>query len=250
MPFIHVDTPAEHPLRKGRRQFPMARERVPHAFPHNPCQIRHPTPVRLERPDFCYGTRCTRLRAGAGQSRPHARAMPARVAPDTLFGEPGGLCFTPRAERPKLGQARRARQALVRKSERSTKCGDCGDESGGGRASIGYPWRIQKSRRACRPPLATATCQQADFVLGAGAEKDGTVMGGGDGQRAPSVTGRSRCDGAFRLILSETPCKNRRFRHSTHRWDALSYSATDSICGTAAVVIRWKSPSPTIEPRR
>src|SRR5271154_5836061 len=31
----------------------------------------------------------------------------------------------------KLGQAGRARQDLVRKSESTTKCGDCGDESSG-----------------------------------------------------------------------------------------------------------------------
>ena len=43
----------------------------------------------------------------------------------------------------RLGQGRRARQDLVRNSESTTKCGDCGDDSKGGirkyRRFVGNP---------------------------------------------------------------------------------------------------------------
>src|SRR5262249_14590601 len=129
MPFIHIDTPAEHPLRKGRRQFSPRRgsEFRPRLPTKPPPSIRHPPWPGLNNRTFLL-RHAARPCAGAGQSHPYAHAVPARAAPDTLFGEPGGLCFTPAPNVLRLGQARGARQALVRKSESSTKCGDCGDE--------------------------------------------------------------------------------------------------------------------------
>jgi hypothetical protein len=69
---------------------------------------------------------------GTGQSR-----KPFLESPADFFTRAPNLI--------RLGQGRRARQDLVRNSESTTKCGDCGDDSRGECASIGDSWGIRKS---------------------------------------------------------------------------------------------------------
>ena len=198
---------------KGADSFHAGRKRSsPAPFDKTPAVDPTPTPVRIEQPDLLL-RHAARPRAGAGQSHPYAHAMPARAAPDTLFGEPGGLCFTLAPNPPRLGQARRARQALVRKSESSTKCGDCGDESGGDAQVSDIRSEFKRGRRRgtnCLPPRRVGKptllrrCERQGGVVTQEGGKAGTCL----------VMSQSRCGGDFPVILSETPRKNRRFCHS------------------------------------
>jgi hypothetical protein len=194
---------------KGTDSFPAARKRSsPAPSQQNPCQIRHPPRSGLSNRTFYCGT--LHARAGARQSHPYARAMPARAAPDTLFGEPGGLCFTLAPNVPRLGQARRARQALVRKSESSTKCGDCGVESEGDAQVSDIRSEFKRGRwRATNwlPPRRVG--KPILFRRCAG---EGALSRGATGGLAHVVDmSQSRCGGDFPVILSETSRKNRRF---------------------------------------
>ena len=146
--------------------------------------------------------------------------MPAGAAPDTLFGEPGGLRFTPAPNVPRLGQARGARQALVRKSESSTKCGDCGDESGGDAQVSDIRSEFKRGWRRATGPLPPRRVGKPTLSVSGGRQRRQRRLGREEARTrlrhgpVTFVMGQSRCGGDFPLILSETPRKNRRFCHS------------------------------------
>jgi hypothetical protein len=71
-------------------------------------------------------------------------------------------------------------------------------KEGGGERPAGYHRGVSVSR----PCLEAAAGHGGIGVWGSGKAIHGFVMG------------ESRCGGDFLLILSETPCKNRRFCHS------------------------------------
>ena len=122
-------TPA---AKKATTVFPAAPgAKFARAFPTTPLP-RSDTQPRPGLTDRTFLSRhAASLPLGAGHSHPHAPRRCRRGAAQTPFLESPADSSLPAPNVPRLGQARRARQALVRKPKSTTKCGDCGDESGG-----------------------------------------------------------------------------------------------------------------------
>jgi hypothetical protein len=111
-----------------------------------------------------------------GVSKSRTRWWRVERSADPFLGSPAN--FRTRAPNfSKLGQTGGARQDLVRKSESTTKCGDNGEESGGGKASIRDSKGIRKGSqfpvttfhaRKAIPDAVTAPDPVSDRMVFAG----------------------------------------------------------------------------------
>ena len=158
------------------------------------------------------GLPCARARLA--QTKPASAPSAARNESRKPFLESPADFVTRAPNVGKLGQPDRARQDLVRNSESSTKCGDCGDESSGGRISIGYLGWIRKA------PIGAAAIfsWQAGHTRPRRARKRLALSPIVATRRAVHFCGftlLSRNDGPFLLILSETPRKIAAFRRTS-----------------------------------
>ena len=117
-----------------------------------------PSPVR-HRPTPPHAKSATRIHARAAHGAKQSRKP--------LFGEPGGLrTRAPNLQR--LRQAGDARQDLVRISESTTKCGDCGEESGGDEEVSKIRGESERPLHALSPFCARAALNRAARTLGPG----------------------------------------------------------------------------------
>jgi hypothetical protein len=147
------------------------------------------------------------------QNRQHAfthTPTVARVSPANPFLESPADSGTRAPNLQRLGQAGDARQDLVRISESTTKCGDYGEESAGGRSSIEDSLRIWKSVARVIPLSLSISADSYRLAAGAGA--DPRVDWWPSRQAlANAVALSSRNHGDFPAILSEISRNSRYF---------------------------------------
>jgi hypothetical protein len=148
----------------------------------------------------------SRNRQHAPTRAPHA----ARSSPANPFLESPADSGTRAPNLQRLRQSGDARQDLVRNSESTTKCGDCGEESGGD-AEVS---KIRgESERALRAPRRFHSGTAPNPGLGARAAGPMRYLlrRKADPARVCAVTTSSRNHGDFPAILSEITRKSRCF---------------------------------------